>query len=198
MKLVNVMYAALLGAMVAGPLQAADAPLTPEKQKAAKELLATLDVKRSTAQLKELMFRQWLMAASSAAPRAINEDKTLSDEQKKKLMGNGEKVMKIMGDDFKTALDKVDMTKILEGAAAEAYSKSLTEQEMREVAAFNNTATGKKLQQLQPQISADAMKLATERAAEQLRGAKQTSFADMVKKIDSAPAPAAPSKDKGK
>ncbi|WP_137938042.1 DUF2059 domain-containing protein [Chitinivorax sp. B] len=184
MKSVQVMCAALLGAALMSPVMAADAPLSAEKRKAAQELLATLDVKRSTSQLKELMFRQWMVAASSAAPRAIKEDKSLTEEQKKKLMNNGEKVMKVMGDDFKAALDKVDMNKILENAASEAYAKNLTEQEMREIAAFNSTATGKKLQQLQPQISADAMKLATERAAEQLRGAKQTSFADMVKKID--------------
>lgn len=179
----NMLSAVLLGICLL-PSAWADEAMTPDKRKAVDEVLATMDIKRLSSQLKEVVLGRWVMQVSRNAPQAISADKSLTDAQKKKLMDNGDKVIKILADDFKKNLDKIDTAKIMQEAMASAYGKSLNEKELHELAVFNSTPTGKKVLQAQAQIGADTMQAAMQSVSEQLKGGHSVPLTEVVKRID--------------
>ncbi|GAB3242369.1 DUF2059 domain-containing protein [Chitinimonas naiadis] len=151
----------LVAALMLGNARADE--VSAEKRQAIQELIDTMNIKAMMPQMMAQITAQSGAMMKQTASTAIEQNKRLSAAQRKSALAQLDRELPALQADFNSSIAKLDMASLMDEVMYSVYGKYFETQEIRDINAFYQSPTGKKLLAQMPLVMRDTMQITMSR-----------------------------------
>lgn len=142
----------------------AQEPAPTKKQEAIRELLVVTDASKTAMKVMDAMLGEMSRQYPRMAESVVNATPGLTPVQRQKLKeGLGENQARYLMLFQERIKQRIDLGKVMEDISYSLYDKYFSEDEIRDLAAFYKTTTGKKTLSILPQLLTESIQQAGEK-----------------------------------